>query len=134
MFQKYIDYILHDTSVNDITVEEYGLALLFRNGAYVLDEAGNEPYLSKPCKMNIFIEDFDKNRLFEHCTFFKSHRKHVTEVDLSEVKKLLLKNNFKIYLDFYSPFANAISIRGNIGKHAVELIVTEIQSIKFETI
>ncbi|MCM1043089.1 MAG: hypothetical protein NC350_02635 [Corallococcus sp.] len=134
MFQKYIEYGLHDTTVNDIIVEEFGLALLFRNGVYVLDDTDKENHLSKPCKMNIFVEYFDKNRLFEHCTFLKCHKKRFSVVNLSDIKKLLLKNRFNIYMDFYSPLANAISLRGDIGKYAVEIVITEIQSIKFETI
>lgn len=133
MVQKYIDYCLHDTSVSDIIIEEYGLTLLFREGVYKLDGAGKETNLTSPCEMNIFIEDFDSNRLYEHCDFYKCHKKHFTEVSLSDIKKLLIKNHFDIDLDFYSPFARAISIRGYIGKYMVEMRITEIKSIKFKT-
>lgn len=134
MFKKNIEYILHDTSVNDIIINDYGLTFLFQNGVYVLDDIGKEAHLSKPCKISFFVEYFNKHRLFEHCTFYKCHKTHFSEVDISEIKKLLLKNHFNIDLDFYSPVANAISIKGDIGKYMVEMIITEIQSIKFETI
>lgn len=131
MFEKYIEYGLHDTSVNDISIEENGLAFLFQEGVYILDGADKETSLSKPCKMSVIVEDFDKNSLFEHCCFYKRHKKHFSEVNFSDIKKLLSKNRFAIDLDFYSPFARAISLRGRIGKYSVEILITEIQNIKF---
>lgn len=132
MFEKCIDYGLHDTFINDIIIEENGLIFLFQEGVYVLDDTGKETTLSKPCKMRIYIDDFDSNRLFEHCSFYKCHKNRFSEVDLSEIKKQLSKNRLDIDLDFYSPFARAISIRGCIGKYTVEIRITEIQSINFE--
>ena len=132
MFEKYIEYGLHDTYVNEIIIGEKGLTFSFCNGVYILDDTGKETCLSKPCKMNIFIDDFDSNRLFEHCTFHKYYKKHFSEVDLSDIRKLLLKNNFAIDLDFYSPFAKAISLQGHIGKYMIEIRITEIINIEFE--
>lgn len=132
MFGKCIEYGLHDTSVNDIIIEENGVILLFQDGVYFLNDAEKETALSKPCKMCIKIEDFDKNSLFEHCSFYKCHKKHFSEIEFSEIKKLLLKNRFDIDLDFYSKFARAISLRGHIGKYLAEIRITEIQSIEFK--
>ena len=132
MFEKYIEYGLHDTNVNDIIIGENGLIFLFCNGVYILDDTGKETCLSKPCKMNIFVDDFDSNRLFEHCTLYKCYKKCFSEVDLSDIKDLLQKNHFVIDLDFYSPFAKAISLQGHIGKYMIEIRVTEIKNIEFE--
>ena len=132
MFENYIEYGLHDTYVNDIIIGENGLTFSFGNGVYILDDTGKEACLSKPCKMNIFVDHFDSNRLFEHCSFHKCYKRHFTEVDLSDIKELLLKNNFEIDLDFYSPFAQAISLQGHIGKYLIEIRITEIKNIEFE--
>lgn len=132
MFEKYIDYGLHDTSINDITIEENGLAFIFNGGVYILNDAGKEATLSKPCRMMINIEDFYGDKLFEHCSFYKCHKKRFSEIDFSEVKKLLLKNRFDIDLDFYSPFARAIALKGYIGKYMIEIRITEILSIEFQ--
>lgn len=132
MFEKYIEYGLHDTFVNNIIIEKDGLTFIFKNGVYTLNEAGKEIFLSKPCTMKIYIEDFDGNRLFEHCSFYKCYKKHFSEVDFSDMKKLLLKSCFNIDLDFYSPFAKAISLRGYIGKYMVETRITEIEAIEFK--
>ena len=132
MFEKYIEYGLHDTNVNDIIIGENGLIFSFCNGVYILDDTGKETCLSKHCKMNIFVEDFDSNRLFENCTLYKCYKKCFSEVDLSEIKDLLQKNHFVIDLDFYSPFAKAISLQGHIGKYMSEIRVTEIKNIEFE--
>ena len=82
--------------------------------------------------MNIFVVDFDSNRLFEHCTFHKCYKKRYAEVDLSDIKDLLKKTHFAIDLDFYSPFAQAISLQGHIGKYMIEILITEINNIEFE--
>ena len=132
MFERYIDYGLHDTFVNDIVIEENGLTFLFNEGVYILNDAGKESTLSKPCRLKINIEDFCGDRLFEHCSFYKCHKKHFSEADFSEVKKLLLKNCFDVDLDFYSPFARAIALKGYIGKYMIEIRVTEILSIEFK--
>ncbi len=100
--------------------------------SFFFTHTGKETILSKPCKMRIYIDDFDSNRLFEHCSFYKCRKKHFFEIDLSDIKKLLSKNRLTIDLDFYSPFARAISIRGYMGKYMVEIRITEIQSIEFE--
>lgn len=132
MFGKCIEYGLHDTYVNDIIIEENGLTFLFEEGVYILNDTGKETSLSKPCKMCINIEDFDKNSLFEHCLFYKCHKNHFSEVEFSDIKKLLSKYRFVIDLDFYSTFARAISLRGHIGKYLAEIRITEIQSIEFK--
>ena len=132
MFEKYIEYGLHDTYVNEIISSENGLTFSFCKGVYILDNAGKECHLSNPCKMNIYVDDFDSNRLFEHCSFYKCHKKRFSEVDLSDIKNLLLKNHFEIDLDFYSPFAQAISLQGHIGKYLIEIRITEIKNIEFE--
>ena len=134
MFEKFIEYGLHDTSVNDIIIGENGLNFLFQEGVYILNDAGKETTISKPCKMSVNIECFDRNRLFEHCTFYKCYKNRVSEVDFAEIKKLLIKDYFDIDLDFYSPFARAISLRGHIGKYLTEIRITEIQSIEFSMI
>lgn len=132
MFEKYIEYGLHDTSVNGIIIKENGLTFLFQEGVYILNDAGKETSLSKPCKMCINIEYFDKNSLFEHCSFYKCNKKHFSEVEFSDIKNLLSKNRFVVDLDFYSPFARAISLRGHIGKYLAKIRITEIQSIEFK--
>ena len=131
MFEKFIEYGLHDTTVNDIIIEENGLAFLFKNGVYILSETDQELFLSKPCLMKIYIDGFDGNRLLEHCSFYKCFKKHFSEVDFSDIKKRLLKSCFDIDLYFYSPFAKAISLRGYIGKYMIEIRVTEIKTIEF---
>ena len=132
MFEKFIEYGLHDTYVNDIILGKNGLTFSFCNGVYILDDTGKETCLSKPCKMKIFVQDFESNRLFEHCTFYKCYKKRYLEVDLSHIKDLLKETHFAIDLDFYSPFAQAISLQGHIGKYMIEIRITEIKNIEFE--
>lgn len=81
MFEKYIEYGLHDTSVNNIVIEESGLTFVFQDGVYILNDAKKETELSKPCKMCIDIECFEKNKLFVHCSFYKCNKNHFSEVE-----------------------------------------------------
>lgn len=134
MFEKYIEYGLHDTAADDIVLEDNGLVFIFGEGVYILDGEGKETVLSAPCKMSVTVENFDKNSLFEHCVFYKCLFGRFSEVDFAEIKSLLQKNRFDIDLDFYSPFARTISLKGHIGKYMVEIQIGEIQAITFEEI
>ena len=134
MFEKYIEYGLHDASIDDIVIEERGLSFIFGEGVYLTDERGKETVLSKPCKMTVSVENFDKNGLTEHCVFYKCRKGRYFEVDFADIKKLLQKSRFDIDLDFYSPFARAISLRGNIGEYIIVTEITEVQAVEFENI
>lgn len=134
MFEKYIEYGLHDTAADDIAIGERGITFIFGEGVYILDGEGKETVLSGPRKMSVTVENFDKNKLYEHCTFYKCRRGRYSEVDFTEIKKLLRKNRFDIDLDFYSPFARAISLKGHIGKYMLEIQISEIQAITFQEI
>lgn len=132
MFEKNINYGLHDTSVHGISIEDGGLSFSFENGVYILNDEGRETVLSNPCKMLISIENFDKNSIFEHCSFYKCRKNRIYEVDFADIQKLLLKNCFSIDSDFYSPFLRAISLRGYIGKYRAEILITEVRSVEFK--
>ena len=134
MFEKTVDYGLHDTLVHDIEVEENGVSLSFREGVYELSGEGKEISLTKPCKMCITVENFDKTDLYAHCSFYKCRKNRYAEIGYSELKTLLGTNPFEIDLDYYSPFARAVLLRGHIGAYRIEMQITEVQTIAFEAL
>lgn len=132
MFEKRLEYGLHDTFVHDIAIEENGVSLFFREGVYESDGEGKENFLTQPCKMVLTVENFDKENIFAHCSFYKCRKNRYAEIDFSEMKSLLSKSPFEIDLDFYSPFARAVLLRGRIGAHGIEMQVTEVQTVALE--
>ena len=44
---------------------------------------------------------------------------------------MIKKDNFKIYLDFYSSFAQGLLLKGYCNKCEIELLITEINDIQF---
>ena len=131
MLKKQIDYGLHDAYIYDILLEENGISLLFNDGVYLLDENGKETQLSAPCKMLINVENFDKSKIYAHCDFRKTHKNRFKNIEFTDLKKLLLKDKINIDLDFYSPFAQAISIKGTICRCFIELTIYDVVSIEF---
>ena len=44
---------------------------------------------------------------------------------------MIKKDNFKIYLDFYSSFAQGLLLKGYCNKYEIELLITEVNDIQF---
>ena len=134
MFEKILDYGLHDTLVHDIVMEESGVTLLFREGVYELSGEGKEIALTEPCKMRLTVENFDTTDLYAHCSFYQCCKNRYAEIGFSEMKALLANDPFEIDLDYYSPFARAVLLRGHIGAYLIEVQITEVQTIAFEAL
>ena len=43
---------------------------------------------------------------------------------------MVQKDNFKIYLNFYSDFARGILLKGNCNKYEIEMLITEVKDIQ----
>lgn len=43
---------------------------------------------------------------------------------------MVQKDNFKIYLNFYSDFAKGILFKGNCNKYEIEMLITEVMNIQ----
>lgn len=124
-------YGLHDTVINRITRTDVGIILEFNDGVYLLDDTGRENVLSKKCYLELKINFFDRQKMFEHIQVKRIRKKKIVYLEYDEFEALFLKNNFSVNLDYYCPFADSFLIRGSMGKYGIEFEVTEIAELSY---
>lgn len=124
-------YGLHDTEINRITRTDVGIILEFNNGVYLLDDTGKEIVLSKKCYLELKINFFDRQKMFEHIEIKRICKKKIKEIEYDEFEELLLKNTFSVYLDYYCPFGDSLLIKGSMDKYSIEFVVTEIAELSY---
>ena len=124
-------YGLHDTVINKITRTNVGIILEFDDGVYLLDDTGKETVLSKKCNLELKINFFDRQKMYEHIEIKRICKKKIEEIEYDEFEALLSKNTFTVYLDYYCPFGDSVLIKGSIGKYGIEFLVTEIAELSY---
>ena len=124
-------YGLHDTVINKIVSTEVGIILQFDDGVYLLDDTGKETVLSKKCNLDLKINFFDKQNLYEHIEIKRIYKKKIEEIKYDEFEALLSKHTFSVYLDYYCPFGDSLLIKGSIDKYCIEFVVTEIAELSY---
>lgn len=124
-------YGLHDTVINKITRTNVGIILEFDDGVYLLDDTGKETVLSKKCNLELKINFFDRQKMYEHIEIKRICKKKIEEIEYEEFEALLSKNAFAVYLDYYCPFGDSLLIKGAIGKYGIEFVVTEIAELSY---
>ena len=124
-------YGLHDTVINRITRTDVGIIFEFDDGVYLLDSTGKETALSKNCKLELKINYFDVQKMYEHIEIKRILKNKIEEIEYAEFEELLSKNIFSVYLDYYCPFGDSLLIKGSIGKYGIEFVVTEIAELSY---
>lgn len=124
-------YGLHDTVINRITRTNDGIVLEFDDGVYLLDDTGRETILSKKCYLEIKINFFNKQKMFEHIGIDRIYKKKIEEIEYDEFEALLSRNGFLVFLDYYCPFGDSILIRGSVGKYGIDFSVTEVAELSY---
>lgn len=100
------------------------------DGIYIVNENGDY-HLTESCKLDLYIDDFKGNEQC-HVNIIKFKKDKRSDVSFNEFKSMLNCSKFRIYLDFYSDFAKAIYLKGNINNTEVEIIVTEIKDLSIK--
>ena len=132
-FEAYMkQYGLHDTEINKVEVTCDGIEFAFQSGVYVYDPSGKLPEKTEPCRMKLHIHDFDMDRLYEHTVVKHIYKSKIKEIEFSDFLKLLQKDVFRIYLDYYSFFADSILLIGSVQKGEIQIAITEIDRISFD--
>lgn len=79
----------------------------------------------------IIIKEFKDSRIPSIYKFDDTDNiLYIEHVDF-DLCNMLINNNFKIYLDFYSSFAQGLLLKGFCDKYEIELLITEVNDIKF---
>ena len=123
------NFILHDSIINNICIKDSLLLIEFIEGPYIKNDSSDEVKKLYNCRMNIIIDQLEIGKEYEHINIQVIHRKKVKIISFYEFTKLVKKSKFKVYLNYYSNFANSILIKGTIFPLEIELTISEIQSI-----
>lgn len=124
-------YGLHDTEISDIKISDIGIVFTFKSGVYLLNDSGKETSKSQSCNLEINISDFDISKADEHLTIYKIYKSKIKEIEFPKFEQLLKIFGFKIIVDYYSDFDKSVLLEGYIDKYKIQLIITEIEKIKF---
>lgn len=124
-------YILHDAIINNIVCTEDGIELYFDKGVYVINEKGQEAEISGPCRISINIQQFDSCKMFEHITITKSRKSKITDIEYEDFLKSVRKYSFKLYVDYYSFFAESILLIGSCGENMFYFTITEVEKVDY---
>lgn len=125
------EYLLHDTIVDNIELTSDGLILYFHKGVYTTNHGSIVSISSLPCKMHISIQNFNTEALYQHIEIIKLYRYTYKEKSFKSFIDTVQKYGFRIDVDYYSSFANAIMIEGISNNSKYFFKITEIQNIKF---
>lgn len=123
------NYILHDCTINNICIEDSSLILEFIDGPYIKNDNMDEVKKLYKCQMNIIIEHLEKGKEYEHINIQVAHKKKIKTIHFYKFAKLVKKIKFKIYLNYYSNFANSMLIKGTLFPFEVELTISEVKNI-----
>ncbi len=124
-------YCLHDCVINKIGIKDSTLILCAEKGIYEFDVNIGTYKISGNCNILIKIDNLNEKESYEHISvylFKKNVRKDITFNKFCEIVK---NDDFKIYLDFYSSFAQGLLLKGYCGKYEIELLITEVNDIQF---
>lgn len=123
-------YGLHDSEITKIEFTNSMISLYFDKGVYNLDGEGKEQSLSPSCKCNITLPIYNVKDIPSYLVIHKKWKNKIVEISYDSLCKMLEKNYFSIDYDFYSYFANAVLLKGFVGKYALEFLITDIQNME----
>lgn len=130
MFDFMKRYSFHDTAVNNIEESQDCLYFYFLNGVYSFDSNDRDFKKTCKCKLKMYIKNFAPSKPYEHIEIKKTFHSKVSEIDFDIFKKMLAKNDFKIWLDYYSYWFGTLVFKGTINKFQIEITVTDIEKLE----
>jgi len=132
---KFNDYLykygLHDTIVNDISMDNNKLIFCFNDGVYQLDELGKETTLTSKCKMTISIDALYTTSICQHIEIIQIVKRRIKEITYEDLVKQVNKSKLDVHFHFYSYFANTILIEAYLETALVLIKITEVNNINF---
>lgn len=124
-------YFLHDCVIDKIEIKDSNIIFCSCNGVYEFDVNTGISKVMKKCNINFKIGNLIKEKSYEHISiniFKKNIRK---DIPFSKFCEMVDENKFRVYLDFYSCFAQGLLIKGTCKKSEIELFITEINDVQF---
>ena len=125
---KFNQYILHESSIKSIFMEQSRIKIVFDDGFY---DKKHKQYQN--CAIEIIINQLNNFSIDSFCYIEKRKRKTITSISFNSFLKMLRKDSFKVMMDYYSDFERAIVLIGNIKNSIICFKVTDIDSLSFFT-
>ncbi len=126
-----LNYGLHESKITDLKCLESKMILSFEDGFYILNENQKLLDKTKASKMIIEIDDLKVDTIYQHIKIIKKNRKKYKEISYENFLYMIKESGFRIYLDYYSQFANSILLKGNSSKNEIEFVITDIEKINY---
>ena len=129
-----MNYQLHDSQINNISVSDNKIVLYFSQGFWETDANGKEVSQKQNCKLIFNIENEFNLPMEDLITIRICKRKNIYKpIRLRKLIDLLKKSAFNVYLEYDCSFADRkmIQIYSNSLKLSVELFIEEIKNIEY---
>lgn len=124
-------YCLHDCVINKIEIKDSTLILYADKGIYEFDVKIGTPKIRENCNILIKIDGLNEKESYEHISVYLFKKNVRKDISFNKFCEMIKNNNFKIYLDFYSSFAQGLLLKGFCDKYEIELLISEVNDIKF---
>lgn len=124
-------YCLHDCVINKIEIKDSALILSSDKGIYEFDVNIGTHKIMENCDILIKIDNLNEKESYEHISIYLFKKNIRKDISFNKFCEMIKKDNFKIYLDFYSSFAQGLLLKGYCNKYEIELLITEVNDIQF---
>lgn len=124
-------YFLHDCVIDKIEIKDSNIIFYSCNGVYEFDDNIGISKMMKKCNIYFKIDNLLEEKSYEHVsiTIFKKNIRK--DISYNKFCEMVDENKFRVYLDFYSCFAQGLLIKGYCKKSEIELFITEINDVQF---
>lgn len=125
-------YILHETVITNAIFENGFIDLAFNEGVFYLCK-DTDVQKTGACRMRLYIDGFDKKYCHQNVEVKRIENNVIIDMGVDDFLEVVKTEGFKIYLDYYSFVARSILLIGTTENFDMEITVTDIQKIEFES-
>lgn len=134
-FNEYLyQYNLHDCKIDDVIFDNNKIIFFFGAGVYELSPTGKEIQLTDSCRMTIQLEETNPQKIYDHIEITQIITRKIDEIDCVEFVDIVKKYKLDVDMNYYSRFCNTILLKGYINKARYELLISEVETVKFSFI
>ena len=129
-YQMFATYSFHDTKIDDIEILSDGIVLLCNEGLNLLTHNPSDGNKTPSCKVKICIDNFDSKHLLQNLEIKKSRKNKTREIEFNLFSRLLKKDAFKVYFDYYCYFSRSIKLEGVSNSFYFSLTISDINKLE----
>lgn len=118
---------LHDTVLNNVTIEEGQVVLSFNDGVYKRCAKGFKK--TEPCEIKLSIKGINLNTVHQYIETYEIKDGKIREKSLDDVALKIRGEGLNIYHAYCSFFAKAILFTGNVAKSEFSINITDVDHV-----